>query len=285
MASERLPRLPSGVGLWTDSGKPTQTMQRWWERVCEEIESARSRMDDIPDLTIYADHTGAALDGELPENVGAKRYFQEVDVTTSSAWSFAVLSGSVTATIGAATGVLNITAVGAAESKVRITSVRGGLTLYKTFTVYRSDAPPPASGSGGGTSDSETSYNSINSTTHATIATLVVTTGSAGQVELSAPLTVKTPRTSPEGVFEVYGKWVRAATSTDVAAEVASDPDTEIAMDPETGEYFLFSGTLTVNATATGLPASTSETFYLQARNASGTRSMTFSGTSSAVGS
>lgn len=274
--------------MWMPDGRPTKAMQRWWERVCEETENARSRMDDIPTQTIYADHTGTVNEGQLPLSIAAKRYFQETDVTLSTAWSIAVRSGAVTVTINATTGAISLTAVTAATSVVRVTSVRGGLTLYKDFTVDRSDSPPPSSGSGGGTSASDSTFNSINSATHAAISDeLTVTTGTAGQVALSAPLRVSTAQVAPEGTFEVYGKWQwwDGAAWADVAAEVASNPDPVIVYDADLGEYIGGRGDISVSATKTGLAASSSHKFRLMARNASGTRVMYFSGTASAVGS
>lgn len=288
MLSERLPRLPKGEGLWTDSGKPTPRMQRLWEMMCENIEAGRSRMDDILTQTIYADHTGAALAGQLPKTLTAKRYFNEVDVTASSTWSIAVRSGSATVSIGAATGAITISAVGAAASVVRVTSVRNALTIYKDFTIIRSNANPPSSGSGGGTSASDSTFASFNSATHAAVSDeLTVTTGTAGEVALSAPLNVTTAAAAPDGTYEVFGKWewYNGAAWVDVAAEVASNPDTLVIYESESNIYVTNAGSISVAATKTGLGASTSQKFRLMARNASGTRTMTFSGTASAVAS
>jgi len=288
VTSERLPRLPRGEGLWTDSGKPVPRMQRLWEELCENIEAGRSRMDDILTQTVYADHTGAILANQLPRSIAAKRYFNEVDVTTLSTWSISVRSGSVEVSIGAVTGVISLTGVTAALSVVRVTSVRNALTLYKDFTVARSDANPPSSGSGGGTSADDSTFATFNSTTHAAVSDeLTVTTGSEGSVSLSAPLSVHTDRTAPEGTFEVFGKWQRwdGAAWVDVAVEVASNPDCTIIFDSESSIYFLDAGTLSVSATASGLPASSSQKFRLTARNATGTRTMYLTGTASAVAS
>lgn len=286
MTSERLPRLRSGERMWNEDGTPTIKMQRFHELLCQEIEFGRSRMDDIPDVTIAADHAGVVLAGELPRNVSAKRYFLDADVTTSATWSFTVLSGAVTATIGAATGVLNITAIGAAESEIKITSIRGGLALYRKFLVIRANGATP-SGTGGGTSADDSTLASIASATHAAISDeLTVTVGTDGKATLSAPLTVKTAAASPAGTFEVFGKWqwFDGAAWVDLAAEVASNPDATVEEDAETGTFILTQkGTLDVPASKTGLTGS--HKFRLMARNASGTRTMTFTGTASAVGS
>lgn len=288
MLSERLPRLPKGEGLWTDSGKPSSRMQRLWELMCENIEAGRSRMDDIPPQTIYADHSGTVSpSSQLPKSIAAKRYFNEVEVTTSATWSITVRSGSATVSIGAATGIVSITALGAAITVVRVTSVRNSLTLYKDFTIFRSDSAPPSTGSGGGTSASDTTFSTFNSTTHAAVSDeLTVTTGSAGSVALSAPLSVFTTGGSPPGTFKVYGKWqwYNGAAWEDVAAEVASNPDCTVTL-IGVGEYDQTEGTLSVSTNKTGLPASSSQKFRLSARKDSGTRTMSLSGTASAVAS
>ena len=286
---ERLPRLPQNVGLFLPSGKPSQTMQRWWERVCEEIETSRSRMDDIQNIIVRADHAGAVLTGELPRNIICKRYFLESDVTASSLWTVALTSGSIGVAIGAATGVLTLSAVSgtiAASSVVKVTSVRQGVTLTKSFTITRGDNIPP-SGTGGGTSASDSTLASINSSSMAAITDeLTITIGTAGVATLSAPLDVSTAAAASAGTFEVYGRWQwwdGAVWVDQGASETASEPD--CAVEAESGSYYVTNGYLSVSASKTGLAASSSHKFRLMARKFSGTRVMTFTGTASAVGS
>lgn len=296
-----IPPLPQGQPIALPDGQPSLAFVVYWQRVIEQIEeevgalalaqtamtTASAKMDDIPDLTIYADHAGVVLNGELPRNVAAKRYDGTTNATTTSTWSFTVLSGSVTATIGASTGVLNITAVGASQSEVRITSVRDNVTLSRSFLVIRSDAPTP-SGSGGGTSAGDSVLASINTTTHAAISDeLTVTAGTAGEVALAAPLGVMTAESAPTGTFEVFVKWewYDGAAWVDVAVEVASDPDCRVTEEAETGALLVFEGDINAPATKTGLTAGSSQKFRLMGRNAAGTRAMTFTGTASAVGS
>lgn len=267
----------------------------------ESLETAQAQagawMPDIPPRTIQADYTGTVLTGQLPINVPCKRYYGDTDVTTQAVWSAATESGSATYTIGAATGIVNLTALGA-SSVIVVTSVHNGVTLTKKLTITKQNAAPPTSGGGGsgsGGSASTSSFNSINSNAMATITTadLEVTTGSAGAVALSAPLGVTTDAIATVGSFEVYLIWQRDTTGAgawaDVGTEVASNPDCTVTRegDPISGwTYYVESdGSVTATQNVSGLGASTAQKFRLRARNASGTRTMYFYGTASAVGS
>jgi hypothetical protein len=103
-------------------------------------------------------------------------------------------------------------------------------------------------------------------------------------------LDVTTLAASPTGTFAVYGKWqwYNGAAWVDVASEVQSSPNCTVTRqidDPGLHSYTYFTndGTLTVNTTKTGLTPSSTAQFQLLARNGSGTRDMSFSGTASAV--
>lgn len=249
-------------------------------------DTADASMPDIPDVTITADSSGTVHAGQLPRNVAAKRFDGATNVTATSTWSFTVDSGSITATIGAATGVLNITALGS-TSVVTITSVHNSITKSRKVTIIKSIAAP-SSGGGGGTSATDTAFASFNSTTHAAVSDeLTVTVGSAGEVALSAPLSVYTAEEAPAGTFEVFGiwQWFDGAAWVDRGVEVASDPDARVVFDAEQSIYFASAGTLSVSHTHTGLVAGSSHKYRLMARNAAGTRIMYLSGTASAVGS
>jgi hypothetical protein len=88
------------------------------------------------------------------------------------------------------------------------------------------------------------------------------------------------------GTFPVYGiwRWWNGASWADVGTEVQSSPDCVLDYDSETGIYFFSpTGSLTVNTSKTGLGVGSSQKFQLYARNSSGTRTMTFTGTASAI--
>lgn len=258
-------------------------------------------MKDISDVTINTSYTGTVdpVD-QLPKNIPAKRFNNATDKTTSSSWSRALISGDASTTMDSGTGVLTLTAI-TATSIIEVTSTRtiGGnvIALSKRFTIFinQADAPISASTGGGGTGSggttaTATTYNTINSTTMATITTadLVVTVGSGGRVDLSAPLTVSTAATGT-GAKPVFGIWQWDSTGggvwVDLGTEVQSNPDCVVDLDTDTGFRTVSDGLLSVTAAKTGLAASSSQKFRLQARNGSGTKTMNFAGTSSAVGS
>jgi hypothetical protein len=267
--------------------------QRLWQKTVETIEgqftdilSAISSLSEVAPISIVADYQGTVdPTDQLPYEVAIKRYSGDTDVTTSTAWSVATTSGDITASIGAATGILSVSAVGSSGA-LTVTSIYNGITKTRLVPVTLFIAAPPSTGSSGAgsTTSSDTSFSSINSTTHAAISDeLTVTVGGSGTVTLSAVLTVRTARSAPTGTFPVFGKWEwwDGAAWQDVAAEAESDPDCIIAQ-PET-IYELNAGTLTLNTSKGGLAPAASEKFRVMARNSSGTRIMTFIGTASAV--
>jgi hypothetical protein len=252
-------------------------------------------MDDLPDVTITGDYTGALDAGQLPMDIAVKRFDGTTNVSASSTWTSTVLSGDVTCTIGAATGVLNVTAI-TTNSVVLIESTKDGLTLRKkqALNVKLSDPPNVGSSGGGGSSAwSDTTLSSTSSTTMAAISDdLNVTVGSSGTVDLSAPLYVRTTPNSTSEIkasLEVYGRWQwfdsGTSTWTDLGAgETASDPDCDVQYDAESGSYFLAQiGSLSVSASKTGLTPGNSEKFRLMARNITADVTMTYSGNATAT--
>lgn len=263
----------------------------------ETLETAQAQagasMPDITPQTVTASHAGTVDSGQLPRSVLPRRYYGDVDVTSQATWTASTDSGSITYTINATTGAIEITALGS-SSVVTVTSAHNGVTLSKKLTVTKVLAAAPSSGSGGGTSSSTSTFNSINSASMANITgELTVTTGSTGAVALTAPLAVTTAASLPggaiEGVFEVYGIWQHDTTGAgawaDLGTEVASEPDCTVTYNEISAAYEVAEGTLSVAYNVTGLAASSSQKFRLRARNSSGTRTMYFSGTASAVGS
>lgn len=287
----RVARLFDRLGSFNDTGP---SFRRAWQRLVEALEAqelaqdiALASMGDIAAVTIAADYAGTVNAGQLPKNVYATRLYGTTDVTTASTWSFTVDSGAITATIGAATGVLNITAL-AASSVVTITSVYGGITKSRKLTVTKQLGAAPSSGSGGGTSASVSTFTSFSSTAFTTVSdVLTVTTGTVGQVALTAPLTVTTGSAAPAGTFPVYGIWQWDSTGggvwVDLGASVVSSPNCYVTL--TSGAYDATDGAISIAYTKTGLPASSSQKFRLQAANDTATRAMYLSGTASAVGS
>lgn len=305
MPDFRLDRLSNLEAIVGPTFRPTQAMQRRWQVFCQKIEEAfdslddrvteieaamaaaaaadtkaRAHMDDLPDVTIEGDYTGAIDSSQFPFTINVKRFDGTTNVSSSSTWAVTVETGDVDCSIGAATGVLTVNDA-SVNSLVRIESTRDGLTLRRkqAFKVELAD-PPNTGGTGGGTVWTDTSFNSTNSTTMAAISDeLTVTVGSSGEVDLSAPLTVRTNAIAGDGTYKVWGiwQWWDGAAWTDLGSEVDSGPDCVI-IDGEVNE-----GSLAISASKTGLVAAASEKFRLMARNDSSSATMTYSGTASAV--
>lgn len=250
-----------------------------------DVSGQTAYMGDMPEVFVDADYTGAILTGELPLPIQGRRYLGETEVTEAATWSVTVVSGAITITdLTPTAGTIEVTDLDA-TAQLRVESTYNGLTLFKTQIVTLRLAPPPAGSAG----SSDSTFNSINSTSMAAISDeLTITVGASGTVDLSAPLTVKTAKSGADGVFEVFGRWQwldpSGPTWTDLGAgETASHPDCTLELLSEPTVYALSPGTLNVAAQKTGLTAGSSHKFRLRARNASGTRTMTFTGTATAT--
>lgn len=265
-------------------------LQKLWQRVCEQIEElfasvneAIGEMTELVPITISADYTGAIYSGQLPRNITVRRTQGSSDVTTDSEWSFAVESGSISGSI--APGVFTLTDVGS-SAVVVITSTYLGVAKTRRLSITKNLGATPSTGSGGGGASSDSAFSSINSASMAAISDeLTVTVGSGGTVNLTAPLSVWTAEEGPVGVYPVYGiwRWWNGASWEDLGAEVVTSSNVEVSR--EDSVFVVTNGSLNVPASKTGLTPSASEKFQLYARNDSGTRTMYFTGTASAVGS
>ena len=225
--------------------------------------------------TVQADYTGTVSGGQLPRDIACTRKAGNTSVTTSTTWSIAATN--CTATIGSATGVVNITAV-AASGYIDVTSVYGGVTIVDRIIVTKVTATPPASGGSGASSAYDTSINSATSTSYgsANAGTLTVTAGAAGTVTLSAYL--DTSITSGTGT-SCKGKWqwrIVGGSWADVTTEISSGAN---ATTSDTGW-------IDVAMSKTGLTNGSDYEFQLLLRINSGTGNpLYFSGTASAVAS
>jgi hypothetical protein len=256
------------------------------------INGADVTADVVPSLaslsgTVFqADHLGVISAGQLPRTIQATRKRGNTDVSSSTSWS--VSTSNCTASISSS-GLISITAV-TGTGQIEVISTRDGVVLTTSFDVVVQRAAPPSSGGGGGgTSANTSSFNVIPGGLVWTDATgdLTVTTGSGGQVSLAAPLEFF-PNTSHPSFgffdFNCFLRW-RRESSPGVWEVVGADASaTELAyVEMDNGNMVWSSnGTITCNRTATGLGASTSQKFRLQAR---GDVSNYLFGTASATGS
>jgi len=240
--------------------------------------AANAPTTNVPTPTvIQADYTGAVVAGQLTRTINCTRAIGSSDVTTSTAWS--ISASGCTATIGAATGIVSITACDAA-GYIDVTSVYGGLTIIDRIVVQRPQSAPPASGGSGATSASTSTFASATSTSYgaANAGPLTVTAGAAGTVTLSAYLNTSIlfsgTSTSCKGKWQwrvVGGSWA------DVATEISSGADASLYGD----------GYIDVAMSKTGLTNGVAYEFQLLMRINSGTGNPLyfFYGTASAVAS
>lgn len=275
--------LQSGVPIVDQSGSPTQFFLTYMQQLSSGLSnSSGASMPAPPAVVINYDYSGTTTT-DLPKLVKVQRFLSGDDVSAKCRWFLSTVSGTITATIDQ-TGVITITALGV-DSVLQAKSVRDGLTLTCNVTVTKNTGAVPSSGSGGSATSSVSSFTGIFAATDAAITSeLTVTVGATGTVTLNAPLTVSTAQSGPVARYRVWGhwEWWDGATWQVVTAEVQSSPDCSVEADSP-GYYVVNTGSLTVNTSRTGLTVGSSQKFRLMARNNSGTRFMTFSGTASAI--
>jgi len=244
-------------------------------------------LETLQGQIFQADYLGVLSTGQLPRSIQAVRRRGTTDVSSTTTWS--LTTSNCTATISAG-GNISITAVSGTGS-VTVISVRDSVELRTSFDVVVQRAPPPASG-GGGTTANVSSFTSIlgNSTWTTITTTLTVTTGSVGQVQLSAPLEFNVGGTYSNGLnsFGAQLRWQRES-SPGTWSTLATVSETELCYveyDTEIGVIYGTNGLVTCNFNSTGLGASTTQKFRLQGFASTGaTRDTWFFGTASAVGS
>jgi hypothetical protein len=182
---------------------------------------------------------------------------------------------------------MTVTDITTAEAVIRLTAVYVGATQTMDVKVRRNLAPPPVTGTGGsGTSATDSTLSTVSSNSMVVVSDeLTVTTGSAGQVALSAPLSFYVADGGAGGTFGLFGVWQRwnGSAWVDVGSEVAHSASATL----DYFEYFPMAneGTIVVNSTATGLGSGVSVKFRLMCRTSSGTRPHSLIGTASATGS
>lgn len=248
-------------------------------------------LDQVAPVAFAADYLGVLSAGQLPKNINVIRRRGGTDVSSSTTWSIISQTGisGVTVTVSSS-GIVTIPsgATIGTSSTIEVRSVRDGTTLDARIGVTRNDAAPPSTGSGGGTTVSDSTFNSVSGTSFVAISDMMtVKTGSSGQVQFSAALTTTADSATPTGTFDVEMKWqyrTVGGSYADVATAVSSDPDTTVYFD---GDYFTDDGFVNSSPTKTGLSASTDYEVQLFARRTSGspTKTVYFIGTASAVGS
>ena len=247
-------------------------------------------LDQVAPVAFAADYLGVLSAGQLPKTISVIRRRGGVDVSSSTTWSIISQTGITGTVTISSIGIVTIPAgatIGTSSS-IEVRSVRDGTTLDARIGVTRNDAPPPNTGSGGGTTVSDSTFNSISGTSFTAISDLMtVKTGSSGQIQFAGALTTTCEAAAPVGSFNVEMKWqyrTVGGSFADVATAVNSDPDTSTTFE---GDYFSEDGFVNSSPTKTGLSASTNYEVQLFARRTSSTptKDVFFIGTASAVGS
>jgi hypothetical protein len=251
-------------------------------------------LDQVAPVAFAADYLGVLSAGQLPKTISVIRRRGGVDVSSTTTWSIISQTGITGTVTISSSGIVTIPtgATIALSATIEVRSVRDGTTLDARIGVTRNDAAPPSTGSGGGTTVSDSTFNSVSGTSFVAISDLMtVKTGTSGQIQFSAALTTTctaaTPAiTDPNSNVEMKWQYRTVGGSfADVASAVNSDPDPLVYQ--ESGIWFSEDGFVNSSPTKTGLSASTNYEVQLFARRTSSTptKDVFFIGTASAVGS
>lgn len=257
-------------------------------------------LDGLAPVTLYADYLGSFLTAQLPKSVPVVRRKGGTDVSSTTTWSIVSQPGISGATVTiSSSGVVTIPTgiTMSSTASILVRSVRDDVTLETVIGVTKLNEPAPntgGTGGTGGTTVTDSSFEPVSGTSFVDISNvLTVKTGSAGQIQLSAPLSVTAEAASPivsgsNGNVECI--WQASAIGglfDPFGTAAASDPDVIVYFDSESDSYFVEDGYVNATTTITGLSANTDYLVKLQARRTSSTPTKTlyFFGTASAVGS
>ena len=246
-------------------------------------------LDQVAPIAFAADYLGVLAGGQLPKNIGVIRRRGGVDVSSTTTWSIVSQVGITGTVTISSSGVVTIPtgATIGTSSTIEVRSVRDGTTLDARIGVTRNDAAPPSTGSGGGTTVSDSTFSSVSGTSFVAISDLMtVKTGSSGQVQFAGALTTTVEAAPSTGTFPVEMKWqyrTVGGTFADVATAVPSTIDATTIFD---GFYYSEDGFVDCSPLKTGLSATTDYEVQLFARRTGGgVKDVFFLGTASAVGS
>ena len=294
--SETAPTADAIGDLWFKAS--TGELRRWsgtaWGNALVDLTSAAvPSLDQVASVNFAADYLGTLSAGQLPKNINVIRRRGGVDVSSTTTWSIISQVGITGTVTISSLGIVTIPsgATIGTTSTIEVSSVRDGTTLDAKISVTRVDASPPVTGSGGGTTVSDSTFDSVSGTSFVAISDLMtVKTGSSGQVQFSAALTVTCLAAAPaitDPNSNVEMKWqyrTVGGSFADVATAVNSDPDPQVYFD---GSYFADDGYINCSPTKTSLSTGTNYEVQLFARRTSSspTKTIFFNGTASAVGS
>jgi hypothetical protein len=221
-----------------------------------------------PPIAVPYNFDGTVKINELPKTLNFKLIRGAgLDVTTLANWSAVLKSGSAAFSIGAATGVLEITSL-ASDAVFEVSaSYLGTIRKGQSAAVRKVDDPPvmTGGGSGGATSDATASIAPTTSSAYAGAQTriLPIAAGAGGVVNLAYPGEFSR---ATNGSANAAGKWqwrVVGGTWADIAGEIASSTPATKTGAPEPDNT---RGTILVNQQKTGLSAGVTYEFQLLLR-------------------
>ena len=230
--------------------------------------------------TVEAKTDATPADGELP---AIYEYALEIDgnVVSGAVWAATVTLG--TATVSIVDGDLTLSSISSNDVRVRVSATYQGLTKATLLRISKRLAGVDINTGTGGSSSADNSFNSFNSTSYVVVTDVMnMQTGTAGEVDLSAPLTLKVGSGAPTGSYsatlqweqDIGGTWT-AVGSEHVSGNTQREPDGTV-----------IPASASANETLTGLTASAAYSFRLTAKaNEADGETRFLSGTASATGS
>lgn len=177
---------------------------------------------------------GSAKSGQLPRTSTYNLVIKGAIQTSGVVWGVSVRSGSGTASIsGSGAGLLSINSL-PSNTVFRISATHEGTTSVMDVQVNRSvDAPPPASG--GGTSQTDTSFQIWGSSYAQVSDELVVNAGSVGSVDLSASFNFDSKSQQSSIATEVKFQKFNGSSWVDIGGTKVSNPNCEKSFESEFG--------------------------------------------------
>jgi len=281
-------------------------------RPAEPAADVTSYIQQVDDVNISADYTGAVKATELPHDIPLKLIRNGVLVTTGVNWYVQVLSGgynglttangSVALAIGVGAINLTINSIQNTETRLRVTATYGALSRTMEFKILQQNDAPPATGSTGGTGGTGDTGGSVSS---ASISTFTPTggssttygnsinqlpninTGPAGTITFTAPMFYRIVGRNDEVMATMWGKWqyrTVGGTWVDAGPEQVASTPAENEVDPE-GFTYKTPGSIKVNITITGLAVNTVYETRILFRDDTSIVSVQPNGTATAQGS
>lgn len=236
-----------------------------------------------PPISVAYNFDGSIKTDELPATLNFKLLRGAgVDVTALAAWSAVLKSGTAAFSIGAATGILEITSLSADAAFEASAAYLGTTRKGQSGASRKVDDPPMMTAGGGATSDATNSISSTNSSAYGTAQTRILTiaAGAGGLVDLAYPGEFKR---ATNGTASAFGKWqwrVVGGTWADVAAEIAAISNALRSSFPEPENT---PGIIAVNQQKSGLTAGVTYEFQLLLRGSIAT-TLNWTGTASGAG-